>query len=191
MIIGLTGNIGSGKSTIAKMFEEKGFLVINLDDVGRDILKKGNEVYEEVKKEFGDDILDESGEINRKKLAEIVFSDGSRWAALCSISHPIVRARMIALIEENKGKNILFDASMLIEAGVNDLVDKVIVVKIDASIRDERMMQKNMSLEEAKQRLQRQIPQEKREKYGDFLIDNSGSLDETKKQVEEIIGKLK
>ncbi|HLC65510.1 MAG TPA: dephospho-CoA kinase [Candidatus Nanoarchaeia archaeon] len=191
MIIGLTGNLGSGKTTIAEMFRKRGFIVVNLDDVGKEILKKGKEAYSRVVKAFGKNILDESGEINRKRLADIVFSDGAKWASLCAISHPIVREKMIEVIGKNKGKNLLFDASMLIEAGVNDLVGKVIVVKIDSSIRDERMMQKNMDLQEAKLRLQRQIPQEKREKYADFIIDNSGTVKESEKQVEEILKKLK
>lgn len=187
MIVGLTGNLGSGKTTIAEMFRKRGFIVVNLDDVGKEILKKGNEAYAMVVKVFGGEILDERGEIDRKRLADIVFSDGAKWASLCAISHPIIREKMMEIISKNGEKKLLFDASMLIEAGVNDLVDKVVVVKIDSSIRDERMMQKNMSLQDAKLRMQRQIPQEKREKYGDFIIDNSGSIEQTEAQVEDVL----
>ncbi len=190
MIIGLTGNLGSGKTTIAEMFKKKGFFVVDLDVVGKEILKKGQGAYPKVVKYFGTTILDKSGEIDRKKLADLIFTDGKKWASLCAISHPLIREHMIEIIKKNKNKNILFDASMLIEAGVSDLVDKIVVVKIDPSVRDERMMQKNMNLEHAKLRLQRQMPQEKREKYADFIIDNSGPLQRTRNQVNMVLKRV-
>jgi dephospho-CoA kinase len=165
MIIGITGNFGSGKTTVAKAFGRMGYFVIDADKIGHDILKK--EAYAKVVKAFGKGIL-KNRKIDRKKLGQIVFNDKSKLRKLNKITHPIIIKNINKKIKSLKNKKIIIDAAVLIEAKWYKICDKVIVVKISK----ENQLKRAKNKEYAKAIIKNQMSQTKKLKYADFVIDN-------------------
>jgi dephospho-CoA kinase len=176
MIIGITGNFGSGKTTVANMLKKLGYSVIDADKIGHDILKK--EVKKQVLKVFGKDIL-KKNQIDRKKLGKIVFNDKSKLKKLNKITHPIIIKKINKKIKSIKNKKIAIDAAVLIEAKWYKICDKVIVVKISR----ENQLKRAKNKEYAKAIIKSQLPQNKKLKYADFVIDNNKLKLSVKKQV--------
>ena len=184
MIIGLTGGIASGKSTISLILKELGAFIIDVDDVGRNVVQKGEKAYNEIVQYFGDQILMNSGEINRKALGRIVFSDEEELKMLNSITHPQIIAKVKEIIEQhrsNENEVIVVDAAILIEMGLNSICDSVWLVTVDKKTQLQRLMERDrFSYDDAQNRINAQFSDDKKSQYSDVIIDNTKSLEELK-----------
>ncbi|BDG37073.1 dephospho-CoA kinase [Saccharococcus caldoxylosilyticus] len=191
LTIGLTGGIASGKSTVTKMIRELGIPVIDADQVARDVVKVGEEAYTQIVATFGQDILQTNGEIDRAKLGAIVFHNEQERKKLNAIVHPAVRRRMMAEKEEyvqSGAKTIVLDIPLLFESELTHLIDKVIVVYVDDEVQLERLMKRNgFSKEEALARIRSQMPLREKVKKADAVINNNGTVEETKQQLLQIL----
>ncbi|RKY32605.1 MAG: dephospho-CoA kinase [Candidatus Omnitrophota bacterium] len=187
-VIGITGIFGSGKTTVSSILKNKGFPVISSDEIVHQLLKR-KDIKDSVTKEFGKDILDENGEISRKRLGEIVFYDSNKMKRLEEIIHPEVFKeinRIILDYKKKKSKIIFVEIPLLFETKAESFFDKVIVVYAHPSVIKKRLQSK-FSDEEIERRWRYQIPQEVKKEKADFVIDNSYSFQKTEKQVEKIL----
>jgi dephospho-CoA kinase len=185
--IGLSGGIGSGKSTVAKMFGELGAVIIDADAIAREVLEPGQVGYESVLQAFGDSVLDKSGNIDRKKLAEIVFQDQSQLAALESIVHPAVIAR-VAQIRESLPDSavVIYDTPLLVEKQLQNQFDKVVIVTADESVRKERLLHRGLERLDIDARIANQATDSQRAQVADFVIINNESIDQLRDNVSQV-----
>lgn len=183
-ILGVTGNIACGKSTVARMFKTGDCLLIDADKLSRRLIARGGPVYRKIKKLFGEKVLKRGGFIDRKKLGEIVFSDRDALKKLNRLMHPEIIRLIRGSIDRSKKKLIILDAALIVEAGLSGLMDKLVVVRAGKS-QQVRRAQKSLGLnkKEVSLRMESQISQNKKSRFADFIIDNSKSLAKTKKQV--------
>lgn len=190
--IGLTGNIGCGKSSVSNILRENGFYIIDADKIARNIYEY-DDVMEEIREEFSDALVD--GVVDRKLLADIVFSDEYRLDMLNSITHKKIRSIINAEIESVLNKDIIglvIDAPLLIEANFDYMVDYIVVVCCDEEIQIKRVMERdNLDIESVKKRIASQMPQEYKKKRADFVIDNSKTKEDLRKSVLELMSKMK
>ncbi len=183
-LIGLTGNIATGKSTVAKMLEELGATVIDADALVHELQRKGMPVYNDIVAAFGPGILDRAGEIDRKALGAIVFADPEKLRVLESIVHPAVLLESMRRITEAPTPVIAYEAIKLIEAGRADMCDALWVVTARPDVQLQRLMRdRQLSEAEARQRIEAQPPQSEKIRRAAVVIDNSGSWEETQQQV--------
>ncbi|MCM3354153.1 dephospho-CoA kinase [Bacillus halotolerans] len=191
LVIGLTGGIASGKSTVANMLIDKGITVIDADIIAKQAVEKGMPAYRQIIDEFGEDILLENGDIDRRKLGALVFTNEQKRLALNSIVHPAVREEMLKRRNEsiaNQETFVVLDIPLLFESKLESLVDKIIVVSVTKELQLERLTKRNqLTEEEALSRIRSQIPLEEKVSRADNVIDNSRTLEETKQQLEEIL----
>ncbi|CEO26113.1 dephospho-CoA kinase [Paraclostridium sordellii] len=194
LVIGLTGNIGCGKSSLSKILKDNSLDIIDADIISREIMSN-NKLLEEVFQVFGGDVKDKDGTLNRKKLASIVFSDDKKLIALNDITHPAIKNEIKRRIKdiENKGRNIVIvDAALLIEGKFLDLIDKLIVITCDEKEQLNRVMDRdNSNMDEALNRISSQMSQDEKVKFGDYIIDNSGSLEELNYKANKLITYIK
>ena len=192
MRFGLTGSLGSGKTTVSRMLTEHGFRIIDADTIAHEVTEQDSEGYREIIEAFGEEYIGRDGSLDRRKLAHHVFSEPKELEKLESIVHPLVRKREMELLEKWKQEPlVILSVPLLFEKGLERYVDKVIVVKISEKERYDRIMKNyGLSRREIKERLQNQMPQEEKVLRADYIIDNSGSLEETRKQVEDLIRKI-
>ena len=193
MILGLTGLIGSGKTTIAKFFSDCGFIVIDADKAGHEVLENDEFVKIEIINEFGDGILDELGNIDRQKLGDIVFGNAPMLEKLNDLAHPIIIGNIKSSIKnyrKNNKNNILIEAPLLIETDAKNLVEKIIVIKTSKENIIKRLADK-YPIEKIENIMRNQMPIEEKLKYADFAIDNNGSVEDARRQAEGIIHGLK
>jgi dephospho-CoA kinase len=194
MILGLTGGIATGKSTVSAMLRERGIPVIDADLIAREVVEPGKPAYEAIVAHFGKGILLPDGQLNRKKLGEIVFSDETERQKLNAIVHPEVRRVMREQAEqaERDGAKIVFlDIPLLFESKLQHMVDKIVVVYAPASMQLSRMMERDeLDEEQARKRLRAQMPIEQKKRLADFLIDNTGTREETERQVEQLLAQV-
>lgn len=193
---GLTGGIASGKSTVAEMFAELGAYIIDADKVGHQMLDSSGSAYQKIVHYFGDEILDSSGEIDRKLLGALVFADAEKLKALNAIVHPGIIAEVDGLAARHAaahpGSVILVDAALIFEAGIGGSFRKVIVTWCRPEQQIERLMAKaGFGREEAGRRIAAQMPAEDKRRLADFVIDCSGTEVQTRAQVQELFPKLK
>jgi len=190
MVIGLTGGIASGKSTVSAKLKELGAAIIDVDIVAREVVSKGEIAYNRIVQCFGEGILLPSGQINRKRLGGIVFSDKERLALLNSITHPEIISRVKDRIRELKAegrKVIVVDAAILIEMGLHKYVDSVWVVTVDKETQIKRLIERDKyDYRESENRVNSQFSNEIRRKYADVIIDNNKSVGEVGKRLEEL-----
>ena len=196
LIVGLTGGIASGKSTIADMFKREGAYIIDIDMVSRDVVKPGRPAWQEVVHIFGKEVLNEDQTLNRKKVGDIVFSDAEKRKKLEKIIHPKITAeklRQIGEIEaQNKRAIVIVDMPLLIETDKQGTVDKVVLVYASSRNQIERLMKRDgLSLEDAHKRLTSQLPIENKKKYAHYIINNEEPHEEVQKTVKEIFRELK
>lgn len=189
-IIGLTGNSGTGKSTVSKIFSENGGFIIDADKIAHENMQPGGLSYNEIIETFGTAILSDNKEIDRKKLGEIVFTDKEELAKLNEISLKYILKKISDTIDyvtknPDDTKFIVVDAPLLIETGLNYIVNEVWVIRADYDIRVSRIMQRdNVTSDYAKKRLENQTSQEELTSYADVIIENNDiSIDELSKQV--------
>lgn len=194
LVIGLTGNIGCGKSSLSKILKDNSLDIIDADIISREIMSN-NKLLEEVFQVFGEDVKDKDGTLNRKKLASIVFSDDKKLIALNDITHPAIKNEIKRRIKdiENKGRNIVIvDAALLIEGKFLDLIDKLIVITCGEKEQLNRVMDRdNSNMDEALNRISSQMSQDEKVKFGDYIIDNSGSLEELNYKANKLITYIK
>ena len=192
---GLTGGVASGKSTVARMLEALGARIIDADRVGHEFLRSPHPAYQEIVRRFGREILDFTGEIDRKRLAAVVFADPAKLRELDATLHPRIIARVEELAEqyrrEDAGRVVLVDAALIFEAGIGKRFAKVLVVWCRPEQQVERLMAKaGLSREEAERRIATQMPVEEKRRRADFAIDCSASLENTRAQVEALYPEL-
>jgi len=193
---GLTGGIASGKSTVARFLEALGAQVIDADRVGHELLQPSSPVHHQVVAHFGQEILKPGGEIDRERLGAIVFADPQRLSELGSIVHPSLIARVEERAKELRARDpravILVDAALIYEAGVADRFAKILVAWCRPEQQIERLMAKaGLSRQDALRRMASQIPAEEKRRRADYVIDCSGSLEETRGQVEALYPEIK
>ncbi|CAK8053562.1 dephospho-CoA kinase [Eupransor demetentiae] len=194
-IIGLTGGIATGKSTVSKMLAQAGFPIVDADLVAREVVEPGTTTLEKIKMAFGANIID-NGVLDRKRLGERIFADPSQRRELDQIIQPAIKSAMedkIAFWRMQKVPLLIIDLALLFERGYDktDLFDKIVLVMTDRRIQLERLMARNhLSLAEAEQRVNSQMKSEQKLAGADFVIDNNGNLDDLKQQVDELIAKL-
>jgi len=188
-ILGLTGGIGSGKSMVAQMFAQLGAAVVDADQLAREVVEPGQPALQEIAATFGPEVLLPDGRLDRPRLAAIIFADPAERAKLDAITHPRIRARMDEEIEARRsGPGVLLvDIPLLYENDRVDTVEKVIVVWVDPPTQLRRLRQRGgLSAEAARQRISAQMPLDAKRARADHVIDNSGELEETRRQVEAI-----
>jgi dephospho-CoA kinase len=195
IIVGLTGSVGTGKSTVTNFFRELGAYIIDWDELAREVTRPHLRAWKEIVEYFGKDFLNEDLTINRQKLAEIVFSDREKVAKLNQIVHPEVFKEDERITNEIKSLDphalIIKDIPLLFELTRPIFVDKVVVVSASEQTQLRRLAEKGMSWEDAQSRIKSQLPLKEKIKSANFVINNDGPLEETKKQVEEIYSLLR
>jgi dephospho-CoA kinase len=201
--VGLTGGIATGKSVVGKMFAALGAQVIQADEISHELMRRGEPVYQKVVVQFGAGILDADGSVNRSRLAELAFGSPdqpSRVQELNQIVHPAVILRQeewMAQIDRSHPQAIaIVEAALILEAGMAKGLDRLVVVSCRPEQRIERWALRlkvdgETARREVTRRMAAQLPDEEKIKAADYVIDNSGSLDETEKQVKKIYMELK
>ncbi len=191
LVIGLTGGIASGKSTVSNMLKEMNITVIDADVEARLAVEKGEPAYQRIVAEFGDDILLDTEEIDRVKLGSIIFHNAEKRQLLNSIVHPEVRKRMNNQVEAARVRGeqvIVLDIPLLFESKLTHMVEKTILVYVDRDIQLKRLMERNdLSMEDAEARIKSQMPLSEKVALADAIIDNNGPIAESKKQVIEVL----
>jgi dephospho-CoA kinase len=187
VVIGLTGGIASGKSTVSDMLSALGALIIDTDKLSREVMLPGKPAWQEIVDRFGKEILDADGQINRKCLGQIIFADSQARTELERITHPRIEAEAMAVINNAQRcgcERVVLDAPLLIEVGWQNKVDVVWVVFVDEQAQLNRLIQRdNISYEDAMARINAQLSLAEKLKYADVVIDNSDSKEQTRKQV--------
>ncbi|HFD6457042.1 TPA: dephospho-CoA kinase [Staphylococcus aureus] len=189
-VIGLTGGIASGKSTVSELLSVFGFKVVDADKAAREAVKKGSKGLAQVREVFGDEAIDENGEMNRRYMGDLVFNHPEKRLELNAIIHPIVRDIMEEEKQEylKQGYNVIMDIPLLFENELENTVDEVWVVYTSESIQMDRLMQRNnLSLEDAKARVYSQISIDKKSRMADHVIDNLGDKLELKQNLEGLL----
>lgn len=194
LILGLTGNIGCGKSSISNILIKENIDVIDADIISRHIFED-KELLKKVFETFGESIINNDKTLNRKVLGNIVFNNDEKLILLNSLTHPKIKEKILDRINEAKNYNkevVVIDAALLIEGGYLEIVDKLVVVTCDEEVQIQRIQKRdNCSKEEALSRIKSQMRQEEKIKYGDFIINNSGSITELNEKVYNFIKYMK
>lgn len=188
-VLGLTGSFGSGKSVVARMFAALGAIIIDADEIAKEVVKPGTPAFQEIVQAFGREVVDEQGALDRKRLAAMVFQDAAKREMLNRIVHPRVRKRELELLSQYKDNPlVVLSVPLLFENNMEHLVDKVVVVVVNEAERMRRLteQQDGLTPDEIQRRLQAQMPQEEKRKRANFVIDNGGSLEEAQAQVKQL-----
>jgi dephospho-CoA kinase len=196
LLVGLTGGVASGKTTVSEILREEGAEIIDADEIARRLVEPLQPAWSEIKEVFGDEIFDAKGMLLRKKLAARVFSDPGQRKRLNQILHPRIgreiQDRLREIVKRNPCAVVIVDAALLVETGNYRDMDKVIVVASSAAQQVARMkIRDGLEEEQARAVLSSQAPMEEKLKVADFVISNEGSLEETKKRAREIFEELK
>jgi dephospho-CoA kinase len=188
LLVGLTGSIGSGKSTVARMLAERGAVVLDADAYARDAVAAGTPGYRAVVERFGGEVLDPAGELDRRALAAIVFADGEARRDLEAIVHPEVRRRLARAIEDHADDDIVvIDSPLLVEGGHRGSVQLLVVVTAPEEAQLARLAaDRGMSEDDARARMAAQLPVEEKAAIADVVLDNDGDLLDLERQVERL-----
>lgn len=192
---GLTGGIGSGKSTVAAVFARLGATTINSDEIGRSMMQPGTVVYDRIVSGFGPEVVDSTGKLDRAKLASIVFHDLDKLKHLNAIVHAPVLREIDRQIQLQRQKNpsavVLVESAVLFEAGQHRRFDKIVVVWCRPEQQVERYKARSpLSEEDVRRRMAAQMPGEEKKKMADFVIDTTASLEDTERHVKEVFAAL-
>lgn len=194
MILGVTGGIATGKSSVTALFAEQGVPIVSADELAREVVSPGSAGLREIVARFGDDLTLDDGTLDRDRLAEIVFADAGAREELNRITHPAIARLAESRLAELAGKGaeiIVYEAPLLFEAGAEERVDKVLVVTAQADEQQRRLMERDgVSAAAAKLRIDAQLPISEKVRRADYVIDNSGTPDETARQVFKLFEKL-
>jgi dephospho-CoA kinase len=189
LLVGLTGGIGSGKSTVARLLERRGAVVIDADQLAREAVAKGTSAFERVVQTFGDAVVAPDGNLDRAALAAIIFSDPERKAVLESIVHPEVARRFGERVDELRGTDevVIYVSPLLVELGLGPAFDVVIVVTASPHLRVSRVASgRGLTPDDVRGRMATQATDEQRMEVAHILVDNDGSLAELEPQVDRI-----
>lgn len=191
MIIGLTGSIASGKSTVSAMLKQQGYPIVDADEIARLVVEPGTSVIEKIGQTFGQEVLKKDGSLNREKLGERIFGNAEERDKLNLIMHPAIRGEMTRQKEERvaAGANtIIMDIPLLFESKLQSFVDKILVVSVKSDVQKRRLIARNQLTEkEAENRISSQLPMELKEAGADAVIYNNGTVEETEVQLLGII----
>jgi len=186
LVVALTGGIGSGKSTVGQIFAQLGAIVIDSDQLARDVIERGSIGFNEVVAKFGDEIL-KNGEINRQILASLIFKDPAKRSELEQITHPLIRRAFAKMVSSASPDSIVINQiPLLVESNHDYKFDHIITVSASESIRSERLIKRGLTNEQIKQRMQAQATDQMREDIADSVIVNEKSEQEITDQVEKI-----
>lgn len=195
MIIGLTGSIASGKSTVSKMLQEKGYPIVDADIVAREVVEPGTETLAKIEALFGPEVIREDGSMNREKVGALIFSDPAKRKQLNDIIHPAIRAEMLRQKNEfiAEGHNtVIMDIPLLFESKLQHFVDKILVVSVTEENQLSRLMERNgLSEKDARARIASQLPMFVKEEGADAVIYNNGSVEQAAHQLDKILEQWK
>lgn len=191
MIIGLTGSIASGKSTVSQMLKELGYPVVDADLVARQVVEPGTETLNSIEQAFGAEVIRADGSMDREKVGSIIFNDPASRKKLNDIIHPAIRREMLrqrqAFLDEGY-ETVIMDIPLLFESKLQHMVDKILVVSVSEQEQLKRLMERNgLAEQQAKARIASQLPISVKEQGADEVLDNNGSLDHTKHQLMRIL----
>ena len=190
LILGLTGNIGCGKSSLSDIFKKNNIEIIDADIISRQIFED-KDVLESVFKQFGNEIKYEDGTLNRKALGNIVFNDDKKLIELNNLTHPLIRNKILKRISDAKNKGekvVVIDAALIVESQYLDIIDKLLVVTCNIKEQIKRIKERDKcSEEEAIKRINSQMNQREKVKFADYIIDNSGDLENLKLKANDFI----
>jgi dephospho-CoA kinase len=195
MLLGLTGGIAAGKSTVAGMLRELGAAVLDADQLARQVVERDPALRQRLAAEFGDGVLAADGSLDRQQLGRLVFADAGARRRLEALTHPAIAAeaeRRVAELREVEGAAIVvYEAALLVETGRHRQMDRLLVVVADDELRVRRLMRRSgLSEAQARQRLASQLPQEQKARQAHYVVDNSGSLDHTRRRVWQVWSEL-
>ncbi len=193
-ILGLTGGIASGKSTVAKLFRQRGVPVIDADDLSRRIVEPGQPALNEIVEAFGPSILHEDGTLDRNKLGDLVFRDDEARARLEAITHPRIARAMLSDAADAFTEGhpfVLYEAALLVESGTHQLLQALIVVDVSPQTQRRRLCRRDeLSADDAQRRIDAQMPLDQKRDAADYIIDNDDGLDHTERQVDGLLDTL-
>lgn len=191
MIIGLTGSIATGKSTVAAMLKEYGLPIVDADLVARQVVEPGSETLAKIAEAFGEDVIKEDGTMNREKVGSIIFHEPDKRLVLNNIIHPAIRAEMLRQRDEhiaNGEKHVVMDIPLLFESKLQHFVEKILVVSVKEEIQLARLMERNgLSEEEARARIATQLPVRVKVEGADAVVFNDGTIERSKEQLAHIL----
>jgi dephospho-CoA kinase len=186
-LIGLTGGIASGKSTVARLLQAKGARVIDADEVAREVVEPGSEGLEKVTQAFGSEVLNADGSLSREQLARVVFSDPAKRLELEAILHPLIKIRTLSLIQESVEDVVVYAVPLLVEAKVDYPFDMVVTVEAGVENQIKRMVSARfLSETDARARIAAQASSEERVARADVVIDSSGPIEQLSPQVDQL-----
>ena len=192
--VGLTGGIGSGKSTVARMLADEGFPVVDADQIAREIMEPGSPVLADVADVFGADLIDDTGALNRGELARRAFASTEQTAKLNAITHPAIRTesnRRFDAAEAAGERAVIYDMPLLVDLGLDEEMDLTVVVDVDVDERVRRLVEKRGLAEpDARARIAQQVDDATRLAAADVVIDNNGPKEALAAQVENLVGLL-
>jgi dephospho-CoA kinase len=191
MIIGLTGSIASGKSTVSKMLRERGFPIVDADLVARFVVEPGQPALEKIRQAFGDGVILEDGTMDRAAVGERIFNDPSERKKLNDIVHPAIRQEMLRQRDrhfEKGARTVVMDIPLLFESRLQHYADKILVVSVSEETQLKRLMERDGFTEkDARARISSQLPLSEKERGADAVIYNNGTIGESEKQLEQIL----
>jgi len=191
LLVGLTGGIGTGKSTVSRMFRDLGCLIIDADLLAREVVEPGEPAYEKIVAEFGKQVLEADGQIDRKKLGALVFGDEAKRKRLEGFTHPEIRKRQADIRAELTADGfdgiVIFDAALLVETGGARNMDRLVVVVTDEATERKRLkLRDDIPEAEVAQKIRSQMPLAEKVKQAHYVVDNSGTREETERRVREV-----
>ncbi|WP_066529119.1 dephospho-CoA kinase [Corynebacterium bouchesdurhonense] len=193
--VGLTGGIGSGKSTVARMLANEGFTVVDADQIAREIMEPGSPVLAEVAREFGEELVLADGSLNRAELAHRAFTTADATARLNAITHPAIRAESMRRLDEAEARDeaaAVYDMPLLVDLGLHKAMDLTVVVDVEPEERVRRLVaSRGLDEADARARIARQIPDAERNAAADVIINNNGPVEELGPQVEALANRLR
>jgi dephospho-CoA kinase len=187
-LVGLTGGIGSGKSTVAEMLAERGAVVIDADRLAREAVARGTAGFDAVVALFGPEVVDASGDLDRARIAEVVFADEDKRRALESIVHPEVARRTAETLKRHRDTTdvIVWDTPLLLEGSLGEGCDMVVVVRADPQVRLRRLEERGMTADDARARMATQMPPAEQAALADLVLDNDGDRAALGEQVDAL-----
>ncbi len=192
MILGLTGGFGCGKSSVLEFFKTAGWQTSSADDICAELYEQQEaELMEQLRRRWQDKVFYSDGRVNKAEIAKIVFSDDNELQWLCSVLYPLIAKKTKSLIEENRGKDFIFEVPLLFEAGWENIFDKTVAVWTDTETQKKRLLAKGFNINDIKNRNSKQLPNDEKLQKADFGIMNNGSLKLLQKQCNKLINSIK
>ncbi|HEX6262076.1 MAG TPA: dephospho-CoA kinase [Actinomycetota bacterium] len=193
LLVGLTGGLGAGKSTVARMLAERGAVIVDADELARRSIEPGTRGHRKVLEVFGDEVEARGGSIDRRALADVVFEDPEARRALESITHPEVFRMLAEEVERRRdsGDVVVFDAPLIVETGMDTAMDLLVVVAVAPDTQVDRVVARGMDRAEAEARIAAQASQEEREAKADVILRNDGDLRDLERQVDALWDRLR